>query len=98
MRMGEREGKEEDEVAEWQRWERGVWRCSYKGTQPTFCIQGFLGNHTMLICAFPNSPKRHAGPLARLPRNYGPYRPFFDSTRYCTPNIRRPLRNTIKAQ
>ena len=98
MRMGKREGKEEDEVAEWQRWEHGVRRHSYKDTLPTFCIQGFLENHTMLICALPNSPKRHARPLSRLLRNYDPYHPFFDATRNCTPNIHRPLRKTIKAQ
>ena len=88
MRMGEREGKEEDEVVEWQRWERGV----------NVRFQGFFGNRTMLICAFSNSPKQRAGPSSGLPRNYGPYRPSFDATWYCTPNIRRPLRNTIKAQ
>ena len=98
MQMGEREGKEEDEVVEWQRWERGVRRRSYKDTLSTFRIQGFLGNRTMLIYALPNSPKRHPGLLSELSRNYGPYRPFFNATRYCTPNIHRPLRNTIKAQ
>jgi len=51
MRMGEREGEEEDEVTEWQRWERGVQRRSYKDTLLTFCIQGFLENRTMLIFA-----------------------------------------------
>ena len=75
--MGEHEGKEEDEVAEWQRWERGVQRHSYKGTQSTFRIKGFLENRTILICALPNSPKRRGGPLSGLPRNYGKYRPFF---------------------
>ena len=98
MRMGECEGEEEDKVVEWQRWERGVWQRSYKDTLPTFRIQGFLGNHTMLIYALPNSPKRRAGPLSGLLRNCGPYRPFFYSTWYCPPNIRRPLRNAIKAQ
>ena len=98
MRMGEREAEEEDEVAKWLRWERGVRRHSYKDTLLNFRIQGFLGNCTMLICAFPNSPKRRAGPLSGLPRNYSPYRPFFDATRYCTPNICQPLRNAIKAQ
>ena len=86
--MGEREGKKEDGVTEWQRWGRGVWRRSYKDTLLTFCIQEFLANRTMLICALPNSPKWRAGPLSGLPRNYGPYRPFFDATRYYTPNIR----------
>ena len=81
MRMGEHEGKDEDEVMEWQRWERRVRRCSNKDTLSTFCIQGFLGNRTMLICALLNSPKRHGGPLSGLPRNYGPYHPFFDATR-----------------
>ena len=57
MRMGE--GEEEDEVAEWQRWERGVRRRSYKDTLFTFRIQWFLGNRTM-ICAFSNSSKRWA--------------------------------------
>ena len=61
MRMEEREGKEEDEVVEWQRWERRVRRCSYKDTLSTFCIQGFLGNRTMLICTLLNSPKRRGG-------------------------------------
>ena len=98
MRMGEREGEEEDEVTEWPRWERGVRRHSYKDTLLTFRIQEILGNRTMLICAFLNSPKRRVGLLSGLPRNYGPYRPFFDATWYCTPNIRRLLRNTIKAQ
>ena len=98
MQMGEHEGEEEDEVVEWQRWDRGVLRRSYKDTLLSFRIQGFLGNRTMLICALPNSPKRSAGPLSRLPRNYGPYRTFFDATRYYTPNIHRPLYNTIKAQ
>ena len=88
MRMGEREGEEEDEVTEWPRWERGVRRRSYKDTFPTFRIQGFLGNRTMLICALPNFPKRRARPLSGLLRNYGPYHPFFDATLYCTPNIR----------
>ena len=88
MRMGEREGKVEDEVVEWQRWEHGVWQHNYKDTLPTFRIQGFLGNHTMLICAILNSPKHHVGPLSGLSRNYGPYRPFFDATQYYTPNIR----------
>ena len=77
MRMEEHDAEEEDEVAKWQRWERGVRRRSYKETVPTFCIQGFLENHTMLICALLNSPKRYARPLSGLPRNYGPYRPFF---------------------
>ena len=81
MQMGEREGEEEDEVTEWQRWERGVRRHSYKDTLSTFCIQGFLGNCTMPICALLNSPKCHARPLSRFPRNYGPYHPFFDATR-----------------
>ena len=80
MRMGKCEGEEEDKVAEWQRWKRGVRRRSYKDTLPTFHIQGFLENRTMLICALPNSPKQRAGPLSGLPRNYGPYRPFFDTT------------------
>ena len=80
MRMGEREGEEEDEVTEWQRWERGVRRRSYKDTLSTFRIQGFLGNRTMLICALLNSPKWHAGPLSGLPRNCGPYHLFFDAT------------------
>ena len=53
MRMEEHEDEEEDEVAKWQMWERGVWRRSYKDT---FHIQGFLGNRTM-ICACLNSPK-----------------------------------------
>ena len=98
MRMGEREGKEEDEVAEWQRWERGVRRRNYKETVPTFRIQGFLGNRTILICALPNSLKQCAGPLSGLPRNYSPHRPFFNATQYGTPNIRRLLHNAIKAQ
>ena len=98
MQMEEREAEEEDEVAKWQRWEREVWQHSYKETVPTFRIQGFLGNHTILIYALSNSPKRRGGPLSGLPRNYGQYRPFFDATWYCTPNIRRLLRNTIKAQ
>ena len=98
MRMGEHEAEEEDEVAKWQRWEHGVWRRSYKETIPTFRIQGFLGNRTLLICALPNSPKRRGGPLSGLLCNYGPHRPLFDATWYCTPNIRRLLRNTIKAQ
>ena len=87
MRMGEREGEEEDEVTESQRWKRGVRRRSYKDTLLTFCIHGFLGNRTMLICALSNPPNRRAGPLSRLPRNYGPYRPFFNATWYCTSNI-----------
>jgi len=98
MRMGEREAEEEGEVAEWQRWEHRVQQRNYKETVPTFCIQGFLGNRTILICALPNSPKRRGGPLSGLPRNCGPYRPFFDATQYCTANIRRPLHNTVKAQ
>ena len=97
MRMGEREGEEEDEVTEWPRWERGVRRRSYKDILSTFRIQGFLGNRAM-ICAFLNSPKRHGGPLPGLLRNYGPYRLFSNATWYCTPNIHRLLRNTIKAQ
>ena len=88
MRMGEHEGEEEGEVTEWQRWERGVRRHSYKDTLPTFCIQGFLGNRTMLICAFLNSPKRHARPLSGLSCNCGPYRLFVEATWYCMPNIR----------
>jgi len=36
--------EEEDEVAKWQRWERGVWRRSYIALPPLFRIQGFLGN------------------------------------------------------
>ena len=98
MRMGEHEAEEEDEVAKWQRWEHGVWRRSYKETIPTFRIQGFLGNRTILIYALPNSPKRRGGPLSRLPRNYGLYRLFFDATWYYTSNIRQLLHNTIKAQ
>ena len=61
MRMEEHEAEEEDEVAKWKRWERGVRRRSYKETIPTFRIQGFLGNRTILICALPNSPKRRGG-------------------------------------
>ena len=80
MRMGEREGEEEDEVTEWQRWEHGVRRHSYKDTLLIFLIQGFLGNRTMLICALLNLSKRRAGPLSGLPGNYGPHRPFFDPT------------------
>ena len=76
MLMEEHEGEEEDEVTQWQRWERGVWRRSCKATLPTFRIQRFLGSRTMLICALPKSPKQRAGPLSGLPRNYGPYRPF----------------------
>ena len=98
MRMGEHEGEEEDKVTKWQRWERGVRQRSYKDTLLTFCIQVFLGNRTMLICALPNSPKWRAGLLSGLPRNCGPHRPFFDATWYCTLNIHRLLRNTIKAQ
>ena len=71
MRIGERVGEEEDEVAEWQRWERGVRRCSYKETIPTFRIQGFLGNRTM-ICVFLNSSKRRGGPLPGLLRPISP--------------------------
>ena len=97
MRIGEREGKEEHEVTEWQRWERGVRQRSYKDTLPTFHIQGFLGNRTM-ICAFLNFLKRCGGPLSGLPCNCSPYGPFFDATWNCTPNIRRLLHNTIKAQ
>ena len=98
MQMGKCDGEEEDEVMEWQRWERGVWQRSYKDTLSTFRILGFLGNCTILICALLNSPKQRAGPLSGLPRNYGPYQPFFDATRYCTPNIHRPLHDAIKAQ
>ena len=80
MRMGEREAEEEGEVAEWQRWEHRVQQRNYKETVPTFCIQGFLENHTMLICALLNFQKQRAGPLSGLPHNYGPHRPFFDPT------------------
>jgi hypothetical protein len=31
-------------VAEWQRWERGMRRRSYKALSPPFRIRGFLGN------------------------------------------------------
>ena len=72
MRMGEREDEEEGKVTKWHSWERGVQQCSYKDILLTFCIQGFLGNRSMPICAFPNSPKRRAGPLFGLPRNCGP--------------------------
>ena len=80
MRMGEREDEEEGKVTKWHSWERGVQQCSYKDILLTFCIQGFLGNRTMLIYARQNSPKRRARPLSGLPRNYGPYRPFFNAT------------------
>ena len=60
---------------------------STRGSIPTFRIQGFLENRTM-IYASPNSPKRHGGPLPGLPRNCSPYHPFFAATCYYTPNIR----------
>ena len=94
---GSARGEEKDEMAKWQRWERGEQRRSYKALPPPFRIRGFLGNRST-ICASLNSPKRRGGPLPGLPRDYNPYRPFFAATCYCTPNIRRLLRNTIKAQ
>ena len=81
MRMGEHEAEEEGEVAEWQRWERRVQRCSYKGTLSTFRIQGFLGNRTM-ICAFLNSPKQRGGPLSVLSHNCSSYRNLELHTEY----------------
>ena len=96
--MEEREAEEEDEVVKWQRWQRIVRRHSYKETVPTFRIQGFLGNRTMLICTLPNSPKRRAGPLSGLLRNCGPYHLFSYATWIDSLNIHRLLRNTIKAQ
>ena len=38
--------EEEDEMANLQRWDRGVWRRSYKALPPPFRIQGFLGNRS----------------------------------------------------
>jgi len=38
--------EEEDEMTKWQRWERGVRRCSYKALPPPFHIRGFLGNRS----------------------------------------------------
>ena len=39
--MEECEAEEEDEVAKWQRWERGVRRRSYKALPPLFAFKGF---------------------------------------------------------
>ena len=71
-------------------------RCSYKDTQPTFRIQGFLGNRTMLICAFPNSPKRRGGSLSGLLRNRSPCRPFIAAIRFYSLNNRRILRHLLR--
>ena len=38
--------EDEDGMAEWQRWERGMQRRSYKELSPPFCILGFLENHS----------------------------------------------------
>ena len=39
--MGSAKAEEEDEVAKWQRWERGVRRRSYKALPPLFAFKGF---------------------------------------------------------
>ena len=38
--------EEEDEMAKWQRWERGGRQRRYKALSPPFRIQGFLGNRS----------------------------------------------------
>ena len=42
--------EEEDEMAKWQRWERGVRWHSYKALPPPFRIRGLLGNHSHDLC------------------------------------------------
>jgi len=95
MRIGKHEDEEEDEAVKWQRWERGVRRCSYKDTLSTFCNQGFLENRSM-ICAPPDSPKWFTGPLPGLLLNYSPYRPFIATICYYSPNFRRLLRHLLR--
>ena len=42
--------EEEDEMAKWKRWERGVRLHSYKALSPPFRIRGFLGNCSHDLC------------------------------------------------
>ena len=87
---GNARAKEEDEMAKWQRWERGVRRHSYKALPHLFAFEGFWETAPM-ICAPPNSPQQRGGPLPGLSRNCSPYGPFIAVIYYCSPNIRRLL-------
>ena len=87
--------KEEDEMAKWQRWEHGVRRHSYKALPHPFAFEGFWET-APTIGASLNSPQQQGGPLPRLSRNHGPYRPFISTICYGSPNIRRLLHQPLR--
>ena len=87
--------EEEDEMAKWQRWERGVRRCSYKALPHPFAFEGFLETAPK-IGASPNSPQQQGGPLPGLLHNRGLYRPFIFAICYDSPNIRQLLHQPLR--
>ena len=52
--------EEEDEMAKWQMWERGVRRRSYKALPHLFAFEGFWET-VPAICVSPNSPQLKVG-------------------------------------
>ena len=86
--------EEEDEVAKWQKWERGVRRRSHIALPHSFAFKGFWETISA-ICASPNSLKWHGGPLPGLSHNHDLYRPFISAICYGSPNIRRLLRQLL---
>ena len=57
---GNARAEEEDEMAKWQRWERGLWWRSYKALPHLFAFEGFWET-VPAICASLNSPQLKVG-------------------------------------
>ena len=82
-------------MAKWQRWERGMRRCSYKALSPPFRIRGFLGNRSRDLRLSKFSDAAY-GPLPGLLRNRGPCRLFITTVGYHSPNNRQLLRHLLR--
>ena len=93
--FGSVRAEEEDEMAKWQRWERGVQRCDYKALPPPFHIRGFLGNRSHDLC-FSKFSTTEGGPLPGPSHNPGSYHRFIFAICYGSPNIHQHLRQPLR--
>ena len=73
---GNARAEEEDEMAKWQRWERGLWWRSYKALPHLFTFEGFWET-VPTICASLNSPQQHGGLLPGPSRKPRPVSPIY---------------------
>ena len=87
--------EDEDGMAKWQRYERGMRRRSYKALSPPFRIREFLGNRSrgLRLSEFSNAAY---GPLLRLSRNRSPCCSFIATVSCYSPNNRRLLRHLLR--